>query len=99
MVKDWDVPSASIGIVKDGKLIFAKSYGVMEEGKKAKPDANKIYAIASNSKAFTTAIIGQLVEEGKLDSNDKVVDYLPYFALYDPWVSNNVNERDLLNLV
>lgn len=97
MVEDWDVPSAAIGIVKDGELIFAKTYGVMEEGKKAKPDANTLYAIASNSKAFTTAVIGMLVQEGKLDWNDKVKDYLPYFALYDPWISNNVTIRDLLS--
>lgn len=97
MVKDWNVPSASIGIVKDGKLIFAKSYGVKEIGKNEKPDKNTLYAIASNTKAFTSTIIGQLVDEGKLDWNDRVKDYLPYFELYDPWVSNEVTIRDLLS--
>lgn len=97
MVKDWDVPSATIGIVKDGKLVFTGSYGVKEIGKKEKPNKNTLYAIASNSKAFTSAILGMLVEEGKLKWNDKVKDYLPYFALYDPWVSNEVTIRDLLS--
>lgn len=97
MTKDWDVPSMSIGIVKDGELVFAKGYGVKEVGKKAKPDRNTLYAIASNSKAFTAAIIAQLVEEGKLGWNDKVRDYLPYFELYDPWVSANVTIRDILS--
>jgi CubicO group peptidase (beta-lactamase class C family) len=96
MVEDWDVPGASIGIVKDGELVFTGNYGVLEAGKDAKPDANTLYAIASNSKAFTTAIIGMLVQEGKLDWNDKVKEYLPYFELYDPWVSNEVTIRDLL---
>ncbi len=97
MVQDWDLPSASIGIVKDGELIFTGNYGVLEEGKKEKPDKNTLYAIASNTKAFTSAIIGMLVQEGKLDWNDKVKEYLPYFALYDPWVSNEVTIRDLLS--
>lgn len=97
MVKDWDVPSASIGIVKDGKLVFTGNYGVLEVGKKQKPDENTLYAIASNSKAFTSAIIGMLVQEGKLNWNDKVSKYLPYFALYDPWVSENTTIRDILS--
>lgn len=97
MVKDWDVPGASIGIVKDGKLIFTGNYGVLEEGKNGKPDENTLYAIASNSKAFTAAIIGMLVQEGKLNWDDKVKQHLPYFALYDPWVSNEVTVRDLLS--
>ena len=97
MVKDWDVPSATIGIVKDGKLVFTGSYGVKEIGKNEKPDANTNYAIASNSKAFTSAILGMLVDEGKLNWNDKVKDHLPYFAVYDPWVSANVTIRDLLS--
>ncbi len=96
MVEDWDVPGVSIGIVKDGELIFSGNYGVLEEGKDAGPDNNTLYAIASNSKAFTSAIIGMLVQEGKLDWNDKVKKYLPYFELYDPWVSNEVTVRDLL---
>ena len=66
MVKDWDLPSASIGIVKDGKLIFTGNYGVLEVGKQDKPNENTLYAIASNSKAFTSALIGILVQEGKL---------------------------------
>ena len=67
MVKDWEVPSASIGIVKDGKLVFIGNYGVLEVGKKQHPNENTLYAIASNSKAFTTAMIGMLVQEGKLN--------------------------------
>ena len=97
MVKDWDVPSASIGIVKDGELVFTGNYGVKEIGKKNPPDQNTLYAIASNSKAFTSAIIGMLVQEGQLDWNDKVRQYLPYFAVYDDWVSEHATIRDLLS--
>ena len=97
MVKDWDLPSASIGIVKDGELIFTGNYGVLEVGKKEGPDENTLYAIASNSKAFTSAMIGMLVQEGKLDWNDRVRKYLPYFAVYDDWVSEHATIRDLLS--
>jgi CubicO group peptidase (beta-lactamase class C family) len=98
MVKAWDVPGASIGIVKDGKLVFTGNYGTKEVGKSEKPDENTLYAIASNSKAFTSAVLAMLVQEGKLGWNDKVRDYLPYFSLFDdPWISANVTIRDLLS--
>lgn len=95
-LKDWDVPGMSIAIVKDGKIVFSKGYGVKEQGKPDAPDENTLYAIASNTKAFTAAIIAQLVEEGKLGWNDKVKKYLPYFELYDPYVSAETTIRDLL---
>ena len=97
MVEDWDIPSVAIGIVKDGKLVFTGNYGTLEEGKVGRPDEHTLYAIASNSKAFTSALIGMLVQEGKLDWNDKVKKYLPYFELFDPWISNEVTIRDLLS--
>lgn len=96
MVKDWDIPGASIGIVKNGKLIFTGNYGVLEEGKKEKPNEQTLYAIASNSKAFTSAMVGMLVQEGKLSWDDKVKKHLPYFAMYDPWVSEHITIRDIL---
>lgn len=97
MVKDWDVPGVSIGVVKDGELVFTGNYGVLEKGKRRKPDEHTLYAIASNSKAFTSAIIGMLVQEGRLNWDDRVQDYLPYFEVYDPWVSANVTVKDLLS--
>ena len=96
MQQEWDVPSFSIGVVKDGELVFTGSYGQLEIGKEKAPDSQTLYAIASNSKAFTSAMIGMLVQEGKLSWDDKVKQHLPYFELYDPWVSNEVTVRDLL---
>ncbi len=66
MVGAWQIPSASIGIVKDGKLVFTGSYGNLEVGKDQAPDQHTLYAIASNSRAFTSAIIGMLLQRGKL---------------------------------
>ncbi len=97
MVKDWDVPGASIGIVKDGELVFSGNYGVKEVGKADKPDKHSLYAIASNSKAFTATLIGMLVEEGKLDWNDPVRKHLPDFTMYDNWVSEHITIRDILS--
>lgn len=95
-LKSWDVPGMSIAIVKDGKVVFAKGYGVKEVGKNDKADENTLYAIASNTKAFTTAAIAMLVQEGKLSWDDKVKQHLPYFELYDQYVSQDVTVRDLL---
>lgn len=97
MVTNWDIPGASIGIVKDGELVFTGNYGVMEVNKKETPNEQTLYAIASNSKAFTSAIMGMLVQEGKLDWNDPVKKYLPYFAMYDSWVSEHITIRDILS--
>lgn len=97
MQEDWNIPSIAIGVVKDGKLVYSESFGVKEMGKKEKPDEHTLYAIASNSKAFTATMIAMLVEEGKLSWKDKVVDYLPYFKLYDPWVSKEMTIEDLLS--
>lgn len=95
-LKDWDVPGMSIAIVKDGKVVFSKGYGVKTLGNPEPPDENTLFAIASNSKAFTSAAIAQLVDEGKLDWNDKVRKYIPYFELYDPWVSAETTISDIL---
>jgi CubicO group peptidase (beta-lactamase class C family) len=93
---DWNVPGLSVAVVKDGKVVLAKGYGVLEKGKTAKADENSLYAIASNTKAFVAAAIGMLVEEGKLKWDDPVQKYLPYFELYDPYVSKHTTVRDLL---
>jgi CubicO group peptidase (beta-lactamase class C family) len=94
--KDWGIPGMSVGIVKDGEIVFSKGYGVLEVGKPEKPDGNTLYAIASNSKAFTSSIIAMLVQEGKLKWDDKVRKYLPWFELYDPNVSREITIKDLL---
>lgn len=96
VVQDWEIPGMTVGIVKDGEMIFGKGYGLIEEGKAGKPDEHTLYAIASNTKAFTSAVIATLVQEGTLSWNDKVKDHLPYFEVYDPYISQMVTVRDLL---
>ncbi|WP_420577420.1 serine hydrolase [Ekhidna sp.] len=95
--KDWNVPGMAVAIVKDGKVVLSKGYGVKEIGGKDKVDDNTLFAIASNSKAFVASCIARLVEDGQLSWKDKVRDYLPYFTLYgDEYISSMVTVEDLL---
>src|SRR6478672_2254643 len=93
----WGGPGMAIAIVKDDKVVMAKGYGVRELGKPDKVDENTLFAIASNSKAFTTASLAILVDEGKIGWNDKVTKYLPDFQVYDPWVTNELTIRDIVS--
>ena len=95
-IKEFNVPGIAIAIVKDGKIIHARGYGVRSLNTNEKVDANTLFGIASNSKAFTTAALGILADEKKLTWNDKVTDYIPEFQLYDPWVTREFTIRDLL---
>lgn len=94
--EQWNVPGLSVAVVKDGKVFLSKGYGVIEEGKKEKVDNETLFAIASNTKGFVSSAIANLVAEGKLDWSDKVKDHLPYFELYDPYVTHDITVRDLL---
>lgn len=76
-LKTFKVPGIAVAIVKDGKLVLAKGYGVRELGQAAPVDADTLFAIASNTKAFTAAALEMLADEGKLDMDARVIDYLP----------------------
>jgi CubicO group peptidase (beta-lactamase class C family) len=86
-----------VAVVKDGETVLAKGYGVRELGAPGPVDEHTLFAIASNTKAFTAAALAILVEEGKLSWDDPVTDHLPYFRLYDPYVSQEMRIRDLLS--
>lgn len=96
-LKAFQVPGMAVGVVKDGKLIHAKGYGVRSLNNPKPVDANTLFGIASNSKAFTSAAIGMLVDEGKLKLDDKVRDIIPEFKLYEPFVTEDFRIRDLLS--
>lgn len=97
VMTDWKGPGMAIGIVQNDKVVFTKGYGVLELGKPAKVDENTLFAIASNSKAFTAAALAILVDEKKIAWNDKVIKYLPYFQMSDPWITNELTIRDLIS--
>ncbi|MFC6996953.1 serine hydrolase [Rufibacter roseus] len=96
-LKDWNVPGMAIAIVKNDKVVFAKGYGVLNGQKGGKVDENTVFGIASNSKAYTAAALALLVDEGKLKWDDKVTKYLPYLQLYNPYVTQELNIKDLLS--
>ncbi|WP_242921334.1 serine hydrolase [Pontibacter liquoris] len=95
-LKDWNVPGMAIAIVKDDSIVFAKGYGVKDLKTGGAVDANTLFGIASNTKAYTAAALGILVDEGKLKWNDPVQKYLPYLQLYNPYVTENLTIEDLL---
>ena len=93
---DFKMSGLSIGIIKDGETVFSKGYGYLEYGKDRKVDDQTIFEIASCTKAFTACAIGILVDEGKLNWDDRVIDHLPGFQLYDPYVTRELRIIDLL---
>ncbi len=95
-MKDWQVPGLAIAIVKDDKVIYNKGFGVRDINKKDRVDTNTLFAIASNTKAFTAHALGLLVQEGKISWDDPVLKYLPDFQLFDPEVTRKITIRDLL---
>ena len=96
VMETFTVPGLSVAIVKDGKVVLAKGYGVRRMGDAAPVDALTQFGIASNTKLFTATALGILVQEGKLAWDRPVVDYLPTFAMSDPYVTREMTIRDLL---
>ena len=92
----FDVPGISVAVVKDDKVIHSKGYGVRSLDTKQKVDENTLFGIASNSKAFTSAALGMLIDEGKMKWDDKVTDYIPEFKMYNPYVTEEFTIKDLL---
>lgn len=91
----WDIPGGAVAVAQ-GDEVFTQGYGVLEVGKPEAVNADTIFAIGSTTKAFTSALIGMLVDEGELAWGDSVLKHLPEFQLYDDWVTKNVTVRDLL---
>jgi CubicO group peptidase (beta-lactamase class C family) len=96
VMKRFQVPGLALAIVRDGKVIVAKGYGVRKLGESTPVDAQTRFGIASNTKAFTATALGMLVEEGKIEWDAPVIRYLPEFAMYDPFVTREMTVRDLL---
>lgn len=95
-MRTFEVPGVAVGIVADGQVVYAKGYGVRELDQKAPVDADTLFQIGSNTKAFTAAALAILVDEGKIRWDDKVIDHLPDFRLHDPYVTREFTVRDLL---
>lgn len=96
VMRTFTVPGLSVAIVKDGKVVLAKGYGVRRMGDPTLVDAQTRFGIASNTKLFTATALAILVEEGKVEWDKPVINYLPAFAMSDPYVTHELTVRDLL---
>jgi CubicO group peptidase (beta-lactamase class C family) len=95
-MKEFEVPGVALTIVKDGRVEYAKGYGVRRLGDSASVDVHTRFGIASNTKAFTAAALAILVDEKKLGWDDPVYKHLPGFQAYDAYVTRELTVRDLL---
>lgn len=96
VLASFDTPGAAIGIVKDGRVVLARGYGVRRLGAPEPVDEHTVFQIASNTKAFTAAALAMLVDSGRVAWTDRVVDRMPWFQLSDPWVTREITVEDLL---
>lgn len=92
----WQVPGISIVVVQNGKVVMSKGYGVRELGKNEPVTTETLFGAMSTTKAMTAVGLGMLVDEGKLNWDDKVIKHLPNFRVGDPYVTNEIRVRDLL---
>src|SRR5262245_36538972 len=97
VLKDWNVPGIGVGIVVKDKLVFAKGYGYRDYGKKIPFTPATTQPIASNTKLFTAIAAGMLVDEGKLDWDKPVRQYVPSIKFYDDDLDRTITIRDMLS--
>lgn len=96
-VRDYKVPGLAIGIIKGNKVVFKNGFGVASTLNNLPVTTQTIFPLASCTKAFTAAAMGVLVDEGKMNWNDKVIKYLPDFKLSDPWITKELSISDILS--
>lgn len=95
-MKDWEVPGLTAVVVKDDKVVFQKVYGVKNRETKEAVDKNTLFSMASTTKAVVSMALGILVDQGKLNWDDKVEKHLPDFQLSDPYITREARVKDLL---
>lgn len=93
---NWRIPGAAVCVVKDGKVVLMKTYGVKELGLPAKVDENTLFMIGSNTKAFTATALAMLQERKQLSLDDKVTKYIPDFKLDNKAAGEQAIIKDLL---
>ncbi|HMY76641.1 MAG TPA: serine hydrolase domain-containing protein, partial [Blastocatellia bacterium] len=93
-MKKLDVPGMAIAIVKGKQVIYAKGFGYRDVEKQLPVTADTLFAIGSSTKAFTTFVLGTLVDEGKVEWDKPLRNYIPWFKLYDPAMTEHLSVRD-----
>lgn len=95
-IEKWQPPGLAVTVVKNGEIIFTKAYGVTNIDSQQAVNNNTLFGCMSTTKAFVAAGLAMLVDDGKLNWDDKVIDYLPEFQLKDPYITREINIIDLL---
>lgn len=95
-MKELHVPGVAVGVIRDGKVVLAKGYGLRDSTRKQPVTADTVFAVGSVTKSFTAASCATVVDEGKLEWDKPVRDYLPWFRLHDPIATELITARDLL---
>ena len=96
LVARYTLPGLAIGVIEDGEVAYVRTAGERLAGSGAVVTPRTLFKIASNSKAMTAALLARLVDAGKLRWDDPVTRHLPQFRMFDPWVTRNMQVRDLL---
>ena len=95
-MKEWQIPGLSAVVVKNGKVVFQKTYGIKDIETKEPVDDNTLFSMASTTKALIAISLGILVDQNKISWQDKVIDHLPLFKLSDPYITSDARVIDLL---
>jgi len=92
----YKLPGLAVGVVRDGQVVYQRTAGERVAGSGERIDAATLFKIASNSKAMTAGVLARLVDAGRLKWDDPVTKHLPQFRMHDPWVTQQMQVRDLL---
>jgi CubicO group peptidase (beta-lactamase class C family) len=93
---DWSVPGLAVAVVQNDRVVYTKTFGLQKLGGSAMVNAETIFQIGSTTKAFTSTLVAMMVDEGRVGWRDKVIDHLPDFRMYDPWVTAEFEIQDLM---
>jgi len=96
LLRAYGAPGATVTVVENGRTTFARGFGVTNLRTPRPVDADTIFSTGSTGKAFTSAALAILVDQGRISWDDKVIDHIPWFQMYDPWVTREMTVRDLL---
>ena len=95
-MESWQVPGLAIAVIRDGRTVYERGYGVRDVTTGEPVDEHTLFAVGSTSKAFTSAALGMLVDEGRLGWDDRVIDHIPWFEMHDAYATRELTVRDLL---
>ncbi len=94
-MKAWEIPGLAVAVVQDGKVVFARGYGIRQAGRPERVDENTSFGIGSVTKSFTATAAAMLVDDGKLAWDAPIIDYIPSLQFNDPWITAHATVRDL----